>query len=393
MMKIDNILLALAFAALAVGCASTSTKPVVPAVQSAAPQKASPAAVVAAQTASAPVASKPAVPATTTKVVLVDPSGLKSLQPFAKFADGTGYGFAREYKSRDKAQFVALMRSKNGLRVSCDVLVHQMVEAHPGLPFEGCEGAAAEIERNSDFMVVACEDQMFIKDNWLTVTNEQGSTFGVWHRKCLAKEQVLVYNKKSEKPLILASTTCANTPFPVSRTEIVAAASASKSAAAPTAPGSCPNGYTFTANAWSLQEIEKKSPKLYAEALALIAAAEARNTQNVTLLAGYTARDFSNGLGYPLRTEIKDRTRWTGTLRVQLRHPETLALEQELVELRVTDGVGSITLNEAQKNRIVETIWPTANFVYPTISGGARRLMTKPDEWGARCGMNVHGAK
>lgn len=143
------------------------------------------------------------------------PSSYTSLQPFQAFARGAGEGFAYEYRPRTKAQFVALLRNptlaKKEMRVTCDVLVRQMMEGHPTLPFEGCEGAAATIERDSDFAVVSCKDAMFARgSNWLVVTNQKGSAFGMWHRKCLVGEQVLVYKGQ---PLI--SLTCLNPVVPV----------------------------------------------------------------------------------------------------------------------------------------------------------------------------------
>lgn len=144
----------------------------------------------------------------------VTPSTFKSLQPFKQFARGAGEGIAYEYKARTKAQFVALLRNKQlakkEMRVACDVLVRQMMEAHSGLPFEGCEGAAAAIENDKNFSVVACRNEMFLRGNFLAVTNEEGSAFGVWHRRCLQNEQVLVYKNQ---PLI--SLTCLNVAIPV----------------------------------------------------------------------------------------------------------------------------------------------------------------------------------
>lgn len=142
------------------------------------------------------------------------PNSFASLQPFKQFAKGAGEGIAHEYKPRTKAQFVALLRNKQlakkEMRVTCDVLVRQMMEAHPGLPFEGCEGAAAAIENDNDFTVAVCRNEMFQRKNFLTVTNEKGSAFGIWHRKCLQNEQVLVYKGQ---PLI--SLTCLNVAIPV----------------------------------------------------------------------------------------------------------------------------------------------------------------------------------
>lgn len=142
------------------------------------------------------------------------PSSFSSLQPFKSFPKGAGEGMAYEYKPRTKAQFAALLRdkklAKKEMRATCDILVRQMAEGHKTLPFEGCEGTAAAIEHDDDFFVVACRNEMFQRDSWLTVTNESGSAFGVWHRACLPNERVLVYKGQ---PLI--SLTCLNVAIPV----------------------------------------------------------------------------------------------------------------------------------------------------------------------------------
>lgn len=144
------------------------------------------------------------------------PSAFKSLQPFTQFAKGEGEGIAYRYVARTKAQFVALLRdkglAKKEMRVTCEVLVRQMAEANKALPFEGCEGAAAAIERDNDFTVVACRNEMFQRNNLLVVTNQRGSAFGTWHRRCIVGERVLVYKGQ---PLI--SLTCLNVAIPVSK--------------------------------------------------------------------------------------------------------------------------------------------------------------------------------
>lgn len=144
----------------------------------------------------------------------LEPNAYESLKPFVTFAKGTGEGVAYHYVNRTKAQFVSLLRdeafAKKEMRVGCSVLVNQMVEAHPGLPFEGCEGAAAAIEDDDDYKVVACADNMFTQDNFLNVTNSDGSEFDVWHRACYEGEMVLVYKNE---PII--SLTCLNVVIPV----------------------------------------------------------------------------------------------------------------------------------------------------------------------------------
>lgn len=142
-----------------------------------------------------------------------EPSSYETLKPFRAFKKGEGEGVAYHYMPRTKAQFVALLRSeaaaKKEMRLGCKILVQQIAEAHD-LRLEGCEGAAAEIENNSDYSVIACEDRMFTSEGWLVVTSPTGTEFGVWHRKCLKGEMVLVYKNQ---PII--SMTCLNVVVPV----------------------------------------------------------------------------------------------------------------------------------------------------------------------------------
>lgn len=142
-----------------------------------------------------------------------EPRDMKSLQPFTTFAAGEGEGMARLYKSRDKGEFIDLLRNpRREMRIPCGRFVAQIVEAHPGLtiPLESCSALASVIEASKDFDVVACQHQMFLVDNWLTVTNEDGTAFGVWHRKCYDEEKVLTYKGQP-----VASTTCLNATIPV----------------------------------------------------------------------------------------------------------------------------------------------------------------------------------
>lgn len=149
----------------------------------------------------------------------VVPSSYKSLQPFRRFAAGEGEGYAYEYRPRTKSQFVALLRDRNlakkEMRVSCERLVQQMMEANGSLGFESCEGAAARIENDDRFVVVACQDEMFQR-NWSAVTDANGSAFGAWHRPCYKGEQVLVFKKDALTPAVsVISMLCLNPLMPV----------------------------------------------------------------------------------------------------------------------------------------------------------------------------------
>ena len=67
-------------------------------------------------------------------------------------------------------------------------------------------------------------------------------------------------------------------------------------------------------------------------------------------------------------------------VRVQILDPQTLEVREDLGEIDVVAGVGSVSLTEAQRAQIVQTIWPE-NFRSPTISGGKRRLWLFDEEW------------
>jgi len=315
------------------------------------------------------------------------PSAFKSLQPFERFAKGAGEGVAYEYKARTKAQFVTLLRDKKlaqkEMRVTCDVLVRQMVEAHPGLPFEGCEGAAAAIEHDDSFAVVPCRDEMFQKEHWLAVTNEDGSAWGVWHRKCLKNEQVLVYKNQT-----LISLRCLNVAIAIPSVPIPPAVLVPPSKPIiPIVTGACPNGYTLVANAWELKSLPDGIRK---NAERLIAAAESRDSRNATNAEAYKPDDVSRTLGGQLRREVKIRAPLNADIRVQLRDPQTLKVVEELGTLHLVDGIGSIQLTYEQHLLLVEMLWP-GRFRSPVVSGAARRLWLFPYEWKDWCEMNVHG--
>ncbi len=266
------------------------------------------------------------------------------------------------------------------MRVTCDVLVRQMMEAHTGLPFEGCEGTAAAIERDSDFAVVACRDEMFQKDNFLAVTNEQGSTWGIWHRKCLPNEKVLAYKNQ---PLI--SLTCLNVAIPVS----VPVAPAAKPVVPPppVVTVKCPQGYAIVANAWSLQALPED---LRREAEEHVTSANARETENATRIDAYQTDAVSRTIGRRLREQVRTRAAITADIAVRYVDSDRELATQNVGVLRMVNGVGTFRFAEDPRQRIVGTSWP-GNFVSPTISGGERRLRLFPYEWQDWCTMNIHG--
>ncbi|MDE1943972.1 MAG: hypothetical protein KGI78_00530 [Patescibacteria group bacterium] len=122
------------------------------------------------------------------------------------------------------------------MRVSCSIWVRQVAEAHPGTPWESCEGAAAALERGG-YASVACTDQM-LAQNWLAVTDAEGHAFGVWHRRCLPGEQLLVQGDQ-----LLASLLCINPGVP-------AGAPPAPPPMMPVATGGCPAVDILKINIW-----------------------------------------------------------------------------------------------------------------------------------------------
>lgn len=316
------------------------------------------------------------------------PSAYQSLQPFEHFGKGEGEGVAYLYKSRTKADFIAILRdkklAKKEMRVKCEVLVRQMMEGHADLPFEGCEGTAKAIE-GDDFTVVACRDEMFKQNNFLTVTNADGSAFGVWHRKCLPNEKVLVY-----KDQLLLSTTCLNVAVPVAPPKaLLVPLTPIPLKAPPVATGACPSGYLLVANAWNLSSMPQR---LRDTAMKLVSEAEERDSENASKMESYKPSAFSRTLGGQLRREVKTRADVNTRILVNLRDPVSFKVVQSLGAMEMVSGIGKMSLTKDQVAMVVETIWPNG-FVSPAISGAERRIELFFPEWGDWCEMNVHGAK
>ncbi len=344
--------------------------------------------------------------------VVVDPSKFTSLQPFKKFGAGEGYGIAHEYVSRNKAQFVALLRDpaqRKLLRISCDRLVQQLVEANPDLhlPFEGCPGALAEIERNPKYVVEACRDEMVLKESWVVVTDAAGSSMGVWQRRCLKDEHLLVYKDKEknvDRPL--ASTMCGNALFrvkwvvtPTLATPVAQAAPAAtveaKPAVAAAAPApapapaaaKCPNGYEVALNGWDPNDF---SPGLHRAYEVLLKAAEVRDSNDARDLEAYKPSAVSRTLGWPFRHEVKKRAAVSSIVQVRLLDPKTMAVES-LAAVQLRSGEASVVFSDSDHNKVIETVWPDDEYASPAKSGGERRLRLFPEEWGKWCKMYVHG--
>ncbi len=151
----------------------------------------------------------------------------------------------------------------------------------------------------------------------------------------------------------------------------------------------CPQGYTLIANAWDLSRLPSA---LRGRANRLITEAEVRDSKSATDLSAYEPGAFSRTLGGQLRREVQVRAPLETSLRVFLLNPVTGKAESELSStIRLSGGVGRVTLTREQTEKVVETVWP-GYFKSPANSGGARRLRLYPREWGSECTMNVHGA-
>jgi|GEM_PF-1691333 len=307
----------------------------------------------------------------------LDPSTLSSLQPFKKFGKGEGHGVARVYKSRSKEQFVAILRNpalaKKKMKVSCEVLVRQMAEIYR-LPFEGCEGAAAEIASNSDYQVVACTNAMFARDS-LAVMGDGGKSWGAWHRTCLAGELVLTYKGR---PIL--STMCLNVVIP--RMVVVAVP-----VAAPRAVGTCPR--TLIADIW---DYWKLPPWLQKEVDRLVKLAGGRDSKNKKHLPAYTGEAVSRTLDQDLRA-YGTHAAIVPNLTVRYLDQGSGAVVRDFgTPMHTEPGVGKFTLPDDPTKYIVEADeWPQ-NLESPVQS----RVLLFPKEWKDKqgrdiCRMHLHG--
>ncbi|MEX2013650.1 MAG: hypothetical protein WD897_01925 [Parcubacteria group bacterium] len=153
------------------------------------------------------------------------------------------------------------------------------------------------------------------------------------------------------------------------------------------AAGTCPNGWSLIAHAWSLPLLPAAMQK---EATKLTAVAKDRDTRNATDPAAYQGDAVSRVLGGRLRREVQTRAPVDVDLQVFYRDPQTAVVVEVIGLLRVDAGTGSLLLPGDPRQWIVETVWPR-HFISPTESGGERRLWLFPKEWGKWCSMNVHG--
>lgn len=182
-----------------------------------------------------------------------------------------------------------------------------------------------------------------------------------------------VCNNWSSIVLVLPSAPSAAAPLPVER---------------PVAKSSvCPNGWSLTANAWQLDSLPSG---MRHEAEALIAAAEARESDNARRLEPYKPDAVSRTMGRRLREQVKVRAPVNADIAVRFIDPQTAVVVRELGTLRAVNGIGTFRFDEDPRPYVVETLWP-ASFDSPSRSGGERRIRLFGPEWTGICTMNEHG--
>lgn len=305
-----------------------------------------------------------------------DPSGFSSLQPFRTFGNGEGHGVAYRYVDRSKADFVRLLRdaklAKKEMRLTCQQLVRQMADAHK-LPYEGCEGAAAAIEKDDDYQVVACTNDMFKRDNWLVVTNSSGTAFGAWPRECLPGEQVLTYKSK---PIV--SLKCLNVAIPIAiQSPVVRSVPVSP---APVMTANCPNGVHLNVNFWEAEAIKAKAPDLMKRIEEMIVATSRVDSEGASNPEAYKGNRVSRTYHDELVERVRVRASVNDvTVSAQLLD-EKMNVVEDLGSFEVKDGIARIPLTEVQIGKIIQKIYP-AWVSSPVVSADARRLLFFPSEW------------
>lgn len=308
--------------------------------------------------------------------VAAGPSGFASLQPFRTFGKGEGEGVAYRYVPRTKADLIRLLRdsklAKKEMRLTCQQLIRQIAEAHK-LPFEGCEGAAAAIEKDGDYTDMACTDDMFTRNNWLVVTNSSGTAFGAWHRACLPGGKVLAYKGQ---PIL--SLTCLNAAIPVAITPPPVRTVTAVPAPVPTS--FCPKGIALDVDSWVLEQIAAKAPDLYKRVEEQMVAAAATDSEGASNPDAYRRDKFSRTLGDEVIQRVNVRAPLNGVRITAQLLDNKMNVVEDLGNFEFKDGIARIPLTEAQRGKIVQTIFP-AWVSSPVVSGEARRLLFFPEEW------------
>lgn len=149
----------------------------------------------------------------------------------------------------------------------------------------------------------------------------------------------------------------------------------------------CPDGWSLTANAWQLESLPSGMRQ---EAETLIAAAEARESDNARRLEPYKPDAVSRTMGRRLREQVKVRAPVSADIIVRFIDPQTAVVVRELGTLQAVNGIGIFRFDEDPRPYVVETLWPI-RFDSPTMSGGHRRIRLFGSEWTGICAMNEHG--
>lgn len=160
-----------------------------------------------------------------------------------------------------------------------------------------------------------------------------------------------------------------------------------------TVTSTCPNGWSLTANAWSLKTIKTVSTELGEKVEAMIAAAKARESMNATRFESYQTDALSRTYGRRLREEVKTRASVTADIAIRYVDidPQTKKVSsiRDIGVLNVVGGAGTFQFSDDPRQHVARTVWPM-DFQSPTISGGERLLQIFGYEW-TSCGLNMHG--
>lgn len=157
--------------------------------------------------------------------------------------------------------------------------------------------------------------------------------------------------------------------------------------------GACPDGWSLTANAWSLKTIKTISTELGEKVEAMIAAAKVRASMNATRFESYQTDALSRTFGKRLREEVKTRASVTADIAVRYVDidPQTKKVSsiRDIGVLHVVSGEGTFPFTDDPRQHVVRTVWP-ADFLSPTVSGGVPLLQIFDYEWTV-CGLNMSG--
>lgn len=161
----------------------------------------------------------------------------------------------------------------------------------------------------------------------------------------------------------------------------------------PVVIGACPDGWSLTANAWSLRTIKTISSDLGEKVETMIAVAKARESMNATRFESYQTDALSRTFGKRLREEVKTRAPVTADIAIRYVDvdPQTKKVSsvRDIGVLHVVYGVGTFRFSDDPRQHVVRTVWPTSS-LSPTVSGGEPLLQIFGYEW-TSCGLHMSG--